>query len=149
MQEYREKPEQRTTGVNSVYSYERRYMMYFRIDQRLPSMNEVINANRQNKYIGAKLKREIEETIQQYISIARYRGQIKPVNYPVILDIKWHEKTKKRDVDNICSSVKFLLDALQKQGILVNDSRKYVKQIFHTVVDDTSDYVEVSLIQAL
>ena len=148
MQEYREKPEQRTTGVNSFYSYERGYMMYFRIDQRLPSMNEVINANRQNKYIGAKLKREIEETIQQYISIARYRGQIKPVNYPVILDIKWHEKTKKRDVDNICSSVKFLLDALQKQGILVNDSRKYVKQIFHTVVDDTSDYVEVSLIQS-
>lgn len=122
--------------------------MHFVIQQRLPSLNELINADRINKYAGAKLKRETEEIIGQYINVARYRGQIKPVDYPVILDIKWHERTKKRDADNIHSSVKFILDALQKQGILINDSRRYVKQIFHTIVDDDKDYVEILLVKA-
>lgn len=122
--------------------------MHFVIQQRLPSMNDVIAANRANKYNGAKLKRETEELIGQYINVARYRGQLKPVDYPVILDIKWHERTKKRDADNIHSSVKFILDALQKQGIIVNDSRRYVKQIFHTIIDDDKDYVEILLVKA-
>ena len=122
--------------------------MHFVIQQRLPSLNELINADRINKYAGAKLKRETEEIIGQYINVARYRGQIKPVDYPVLLDIKWHERTKKRDADNIHSSVKFILDALQKQGILINDSRRYVKQIFHTIVDDDKDYVEILLVKA-
>ena len=122
--------------------------MHFVIQQRLPSMNDVIAANRANKYNGAKLKRETEEIIGQYINVARYRGQIKPVDYPVILDLKCHESTKKRDVDNIQSGVKMVLDALQKQGILINDSRRYVKQIFHTIVDDDKDYVEILLVKA-
>ena len=122
--------------------------MHFVIQQRLPSLNELINADRINKYAGAKLKRETEEIIGQYINVARYRGQIKPVDYPVILDIKWHERTKKRDVDNVQSGVKMILDALQKQGILINDSRRYVKQIFHTIVDDDRDYVEILLVKA-
>lgn len=122
--------------------------MHFVIQQKLPSMNDIIAANRANKYNGAKLKRETEELIGQYINVARYRGQIKPVDYPVILDIKWHERTKKRDADNIHSSVKFILDALQKQGIIVNDSRRYVKQIFHTIIDDDKDYVEILLVKA-
>ena len=117
--------------------------MYFKIEQRLPSLNEVIEANRTNRYAGAKMKREIEGIIAVYINIARHVGTIKPVKTPVVIDIEWHEKTKRRDVDNIQSSQKFILDALQKQGILVNDNRHYVKQVFHKIVDDTEDYVEV------
>lgn len=119
--------------------------MYFKIEQRLPSMNELIAANRQNRYKGAKMKRETEELIGQYIHIARLRGTIKPVSEPVEVHIEWHEKTKKRDTDNIQSAQKFILDALQKQGILINDSRRYVKQIYHKIVDDTADFVEVTV----
>lgn len=119
--------------------------MYFKIEQRLPSMNELIAANRQNRYKGAKMKRETEEVIGQYIRIARLRGTIKPVSEPVEVHIEWHEKTKKRDADNIQSAQKFILDALQKQGILINDNRRYVKQIYHKIVDDTADFVEVTL----
>ena len=119
--------------------------MYFKIEQRLPSMNELIAANRQNRYKGAKMKRETEEVIGQYIRIARLRGTIKPVSEPVEVYIEWHEKTKKRDTDNIQSAQKFILDALQKQGILINDNRRYVKQIYHKIVDDTADFVEVTL----
>ena len=119
--------------------------MYFKIEQRLPSMNELIAANRQNRYKGAKMKRETEEVIGQYIRIARLRGTIKPVSEPVEVHIEWHEKTKKRDVDNIQQGAKYVLDALQKQGILINDNRRYVKQIYHKIVDDTEDFVEVTL----
>lgn len=119
--------------------------MYFKIEQRLPSMNELIAANRQNRYKGAKMKRETEEVIGQYIRIARLRGTIKPVSEPVEVYIEWHEKTKKRDADNVQSAQKFILDALQKQGILINDNRRYVKQIYHKIVDDTEDFVEVTL----
>lgn len=121
--------------------------MNFRIDQRLPSLNDYIAANRSNKYLGAKMKRETEEMIGLYINIARRRGTIRPVAEPVIIRVYWHEKTKKRDCDNIHSGVKYILDALQKQGILINDSRRYVRQIFHTIVDDDKDFVEVALIK--
>ena len=119
--------------------------MYFKIEQRLPSMNELIAANRQNRYKGAKMKRETEEVIGQYIRLARLRGTIKPVSEPVEVYIEWHEKTKKRDADNIQQGAKYVLDALQKQGILINDNRRYVKQIYHKIVDDTADFVEVTL----
>jgi Holliday junction resolvase RusA-like endonuclease len=108
-------------------------------------MNELIAANRQNRYKGAKMKRETEEVIGQYIRLARLRGTIKPASEPVEVYIEWHERTKKRDCDNIQSAQKFILDALQKQGILINDSRRYVKQIYHKIVDDTEDFVEVTL----
>lgn len=119
--------------------------MYFRIDTRLPSMNDWISANRANKYTGAKLKRETEETIGYFILAAKCRGQIAAVKVPVIIEIEWHESNKKRDADNIISSTKFILDALQKQGILVNDNRRYVRQIYSKIIDDEADFVEVTL----
>ena len=119
--------------------------VYFKIEQRLPSMNELIEANRQNRFKGAKMKRDTEDIIGQYIRIARLRGTIKPISEPVEVHIEWHERTKKRDCDNIQSAQKFILDALQRQGILINDNRRYVRQIYHKIVDDTADFVEVTL----
>ena len=119
--------------------------MYFKIETRLPSLNEYIDANRRNRQIGARMKREVEDVIGYYIMAARRRGTIRPVDEPVEIHIEWHEKTKRRDVDNIQSSQKFILDALQKAGVIVNDNRKHVKQIFHKIIDDTEDYVMVTV----
>ena len=54
--------------------------MYLKIEQRLPGLNEVINANRRNKYLGAKLKRETEEIIGQYIinNLVKYLFNVFP-----------------------------------------------------------------------
>lgn len=118
---------------------------YFVIREKLPSLNDVINKNRANKYLGAKFKNEIEEMISRYISEAQAEGTLEPTDKPIILYIYWHEKTKRRDVDNIQSSQKFILDALQKCKIIPSDSRKYVKQVYHTVIDTTRDYVMVEI----
>lgn len=70
---------------------------------------------------------------------------LKPVYNPCVIYIDWHEKTKRRDVDNIQSSQKFVLDAMVKNGILQDDGRRYVKQVNHEVIDDNDDFVVVRI----
>jgi Holliday junction resolvase RusA-like endonuclease len=60
---------------------------------------------------------------------------------------EWHERTKKRDADNIASAKKFILDALVKMRVLPDDSRKYVKGFYDVIVDDKSDFVIVELVE--
>ena len=60
---------------------------------------------------------------------------------------EWHERTKKRDADNIASAKKFILDALVKMQVLEDDSRKFVKGFYDVIVDDKTDFVKVELIE--
>ena len=118
-------------------------MNHFIIEDKLPSLNDVIGKNRTNRYMGAKLKRDIQDEIGQYIRLAVLHGDAAPQGKQCTISITWHERTKKRDVDNIQSAQKFILDAMVEQGIIHDDSRKYVAQIYHHIVDDDRDYVEV------
>lgn len=118
---------------------------HFVIRHKLCSMNEVIAANRTNKYMGAKFKKEIQELIGWDIKQALTIGTLKPVDKPCEIYIEWHESTRKRDADNIQSSQKFVLDAMVNNGILQNDSRRYVRQIHHRIVDDKDDFVVVEI----
>lgn len=95
----------------------------FEIKQRLPSYNEYSNTNRKNKYAGAKMKKDIELQIWSYIV-----NELKTVKIhkPVFITFTWVEKNKKRDLDNICFAKKFILDALQKAGVLENDNCSHV-----------------------
>lgn len=119
--------------------------MKFTINEKLPSLNELIAANRYNRYKGAKMKSDVDSLIAGYITQAKLSGAIHPIDCPCIISITWHERTKKRDVDNIQSSQKFILDALQQTGIIPNDSQKYVKQIYHHVEKDDRDFVTVKI----
>lgn len=119
----------------------------FTINCKLPSLNDYIAANRHNKYLGAKFKKEVEEVIGWSIKQAlASKGLFKPTG-AVILNIEWHERTKRRDADNIASAKKFILDALVKQGVLIDDSRKYVKGFYDVIIDDKKDFVKVELIE--
>lgn len=122
-------------------------MNRFIIKDKLPSLNDTMRYNRTNAYVGAKFKKEIEEAIGWSIRNALTAKTLHRVEVPVVIKISWHEKTQRRDVDNIQSSQKFILDALVNRGVLVDDSRKYVKQIFHEIIDDSSNFVEVELIE--
>ena len=116
---------------------------HFVIREKLPSLNEVISANRTDKHKGAKLKRRVQDEIGQYIRIAVQQGHAYVQHNRCIVSVIWHEKTKRRDADNVESAVKFILDAMVEQGIIKDDSRKYVAQVYHHIVDDDEDYVEV------
>lgn len=119
----------------------------FIIKQKLPSLNDYTAACRANKYVGAKFKREVEEVIGWSIRQALTSKALYKPNKAVVVHFEWHERTKKRDADNIASAKKFVLDALVKNGVLVDDSRKYVKGFYDVVVDDTEDFVKVELVE--
>lgn len=123
----------------------------FLINMKLPSLNDVIKKNRENRYSGNNYKKEIEEIIGWNIKKALCSGTLTPRTEPVDIVIDYYELTRKRDVDNIQSSTKFILDALVKNGVLKNDGRKYVNQIYHRIFDidkPLNDYCYVALMPA-
>lgn len=95
----------------------------FEISERLPGLNEYTRLNRQNRYVGAKLKKDTEDRIYYYI-LKQLRGI--HITKPVHITFTWVEENGKRDLDNICFAKKFILDALVKANILKNDNKEYV-----------------------
>lgn len=128
----------------------RRKIGSFTIDRKLPSLNEYINACRSNRYAGCKFKKDIEMQIGRDIQQAMKSGQL-PVfdTTPCEIEIIWYEENWKRDADNIQSAQKYILDALQRFGIIKNDSRKYISQIHHQIKQDSKTWVSVMLIETL
>lgn len=87
---------------------------------KLPSCNQYIDACRRNKYVGAKMKKDVENNIGLFIN------KLPHFTKPIKIHFLWIEGNKKRDYDGICFAKKFILDALQKFGKLENDNRNYV-----------------------
>ena len=109
-------------------------MMYsLIIDGTLPGLNEYIKAERTNRHIAAKLKREIEECIVYCI-----RGQLRnmKIRTPVWLHYTWHEPNRKRDKDNIAFAHKFVQDALVRSGVLSNDGWSEIEGFTDTFAVD-------------
>ena len=96
---------------------------------RLPSLNEYINVCRTNPYKASKFKKDIENDIGIFIN------HLPTFSNPIKIHFHWVEENKKRDLDNICASKKFILDAMVKFGKLANDNRKCV-----TAFTDTFSY---------
>lgn len=93
----------------------------FTIEGRLVSLNDVINCARTHKYKSAKLKKEQTEYVTWHCPKIR-------LSSPVYAVIVFYEVDKRRDVDNISSSAKFIFDGLVSKGVLPNDNQKYLKQ---------------------
>lgn len=123
--------------------------MKFTIYGKLPSLNDYVLANRSYRYAGASMKKRVEKQIQESIFKAISSGEIKNVDkYPVGLNITWYEHTRRRDIDNICFSVKFIQDALVSTGVLENDSQQYISELNHTVLlDRENPRIEVEILE--
>lgn len=120
-------------------------MAEFIIYGRLDGLNEYTSANRSNRYKGSQMKLKNESIVIE--AIKRYQLH-KIKKYPIKLKITWYEKNKRRDVDNITFATKFIQDALVKQGIIIDDSQKYMNQLRHDVkVDKEYPRIEVQLIE--
>ena len=96
----------------------------FKIYEKLPSLNEYINLCRRNKYQANKFKTDIEKRIRNYI----YCGQLVPVK-KCRIEFHWIEPDKRRDLDNIISAKKFILDSLQEAKIIQTDGQRHVCEI--------------------
>ena len=117
-------------------------MQIFKISDRLPGLNEYINACRRNKYAGAKMKKDADNLVCWFISMAH----LEPITEPIKLIFEWHIKKDKRDLDNIAFAKKFILDALQETKILPNDNKKYVQGFTDNFFYDKENEIVVGLI---
>jgi Holliday junction resolvase RusA-like endonuclease len=94
--------------------------MKIEIYGKLPSLNDYIEACRRNPHAGAKMKKEVEQVIM--IQLCR----MKPISGKVFITFLWHERTARRDPDNVEFGKKFILDAMQRANKLPNDNAHYI-----------------------
>lgn len=91
-----------------------RWSMKLIIPGRLPCMNDLIAANRLNKYAGAGVKKKTQKEI---ILILRPQVNGQKFTEKVNVRIEYYEKDMRRDEDNVMSAAKFILDALQDMDL--------------------------------
>lgn len=112
------------------------------IPGRLPCMNDLIAANRLNKYAGAGVKKK---TQRQIVLILRPQVQGQRFTEKVNIRIEYYEKDMRRDEDNVMSAAKFILDALQDMELIPNDSRKYVHLTQEVFTDRKNPRIEITI----
>ena len=116
------------------------------IPGRLDNLNDYINAERTNRYKGAKVKGRNQERAFQEACIQLGDVQIKR---PVKMIYRWYEKDQRRDLDNISSfGRKVIQDALVEAEILPDDGWKYIKGFTDEFyVDKKYPRIEVTIIE--
>lgn len=119
--------------------------MKFVIPGRLPGLNEIIEANRSNRYEGANQKKN--ETRRCALEIIRQTRET--IRRPFYVVVAWYERDLRRDPDNVCAGIKFVLDALVEVGRIPNDTRKFVLGIDHSFLDPDKQNprVEVEIVE--
>lgn len=113
----------------------------FTINRKTPSMNEIIGRNRTNKFRGATAKKRYQNTVVWSIKAAK----LQKVQVQQWIHYEFHEKTRKRDKDNLLRAIKPVNDALQQRGILPNDNNTWVAGLSMSFVYDKTDRLVVTL----
>lgn len=92
------------------------------IPGRFPSLNDYIAAERNNRHIAAKMKRDETKRVADIAA----NSDMPTFQKPVHVYFTWVEPNRRRDIDNIAFAHKFILDGLVDAGVLKGDSQKYV-----------------------
>lgn len=109
------------------------------IQGRLPGMNEF--AGKKSRWTYSALKKETEYTILAALHVHK----IVPMSFAYVT-CEWFEQNTKRDPDNICAGLKFVLDTLVYKKILPGDGWTEVLGINHKfVVDRDAPRLEITL----
>jgi Holliday junction resolvase RusA-like endonuclease len=119
--------------------------LVFRIDGRLPSLNEMIAANRANKYMGAMMKKKYQRPLE-LLFLSQAKGQ--KIKNHANVTIRFYEPfdgRHRRDDDNVMAGAKFILDALVKDGILQDDNPKWVHFKPERFTDCKTCWIEVEI----
>lgn len=90
----------------------------FEILDNLSTRNQIDNAYKRNRFVGGDLKKKNDAKVYWSIKAAK----VKPVENRIDVKVKFFWKDKRTDKDNILSgAIKFILDGMQKAGIIPND----------------------------
>lgn len=95
------------------------------VPTRLNNLNDYISAERTSRYKGAEMKAQNEELVK--IAIKQQMKDIR-IEEPVFMEYRWYEKNRRRDLDNISSfGRKVIQDALVQTHVLQNDGWKEIE----------------------
>lgn len=105
------------------------------IKGRLPGMNEIIKADRANRYKGGEMK----NFYTQLVKIEAIKQCCQKFTDKVYIMINYYEPDNRRDDDNVHAGAKFILDGLKAAGIIIDDRRKYVALKQNPVMVDSKN----------
>lgn len=95
---------------------------HFTIPGQLPGYNQ-LNGGRH-----WAIRRDIKQRAMGTVSLYARRAHLKKITSPVMISMTCYEPNRRRDEDNvIAGAYKVILDALQQEHLLPNDSRWWVK----------------------
>lgn len=83
----------------------------------LTDLNTYINAERSNRFMAAKIKKQNT----QVVYIEAIRQHVPKFKKSVFIAYKWYCKNKKKDKSNVAFSKKFVEDGLILAKVLTND----------------------------
>lgn len=111
------------------------------IKGELTDLNKFIETERKNRYEGARMKKENTEYVMW-----KTKGLEKINHYPLHVHITWTTRNLKIDPDNVAFAKKFILDGLKNNGIIKDDSRKFISGFSDSFeVDQTDPRIKIQL----
>lgn len=112
------------------------------IEGSLTDLNTYINAERTNRFIAAKIKKNETWRVAQECRASK----LQPMQKVRLMTCYWFSPNERKDADNIEFGKKYICDGLVEAGILPDDSRKHTDSTIHNhYVDSKRPRVEVVL----
>lgn len=116
------------------------------IEGRMPGLNEYVEAERTNRYVAAKMKKQWTNLVRDIAILTREPRH----NRKQDVHFHWVEPNRLRDKDNIDFAKKFIFDGLVKAKVLPNDGWRWVGEISNSYsVDKRHPRVEVTLTDSM
>lgn len=117
------------------------------IEQELMDLNNYINAERSNRFMASKIKKEQTAIVSNVIKKEMAAGLvIKEEHFPLNFEFHWFMKNKRKDKDNIVFAKKFLFDGMIDSGLIANDGWKEIGTFKDVVaVDKEFPRVEIKI----
>ena len=93
--------------------------MQYTVNGQLATLNDHDKANRANRFVGAKLKKDQTELVAWQL-----KGKQKILK-PCSIEFTWYYSGR-FDFDNMRFSAKYILDGMVKAEVLKDDNQKWV-----------------------
>lgn len=96
-----------------------------------PTLNEMVNEARTNKFVSAKTKKHFTDLVH----VECLKQKLKPFSDEsgiIHQEITFYVSNFNRDWDNLVSSMKYINDGLVKAKVIRDDNLKYLRPAFIT-----------------
>lgn len=112
------------------------------IDVDFPTFNNYINAERRNRYVASKLKKEYTNIAK--IFFLKYKNM--KLEFPIQINFTWYAKTSARDIDGFSFAKKCILDGMKDAGLVPDDNIKFIRRTIDDVIVAKKDGVIMEIV---